>query len=112
MPRKRIDVFDRAVNEAKKSTMNHKHGCVIVKDGEVIATGHNHMMDFMSHSFLSIHAECDALRKVKNKGKRFLEQCTLIVVRVGKCELKNSHPCEACTKEIQKHGIGKVFYSG
>lgn len=122
MPKKIVkqeDVFDKAINEAKKSGMNHRHGCVIVKDGEIVATGYNHMMDFMSHTFLSIHAECDAIRKVKNRGKKYLEQCSLVVVRIGRRSrdvdqrpnLKNSKPCEACTREIQKCGIVRVFYS-
>lgn len=118
MPKKiQEDVFGRAINEAKKSVMNHRHGCVIVKDGEVIATGYNRMMDFMSHTLLSIHAECDAIRKVKNRGKKYLEQCSLVVVRIGHPDqrnrptLKNSKPCEACTKEIHKWGITRVFYS-
>jgi deoxycytidylate deaminase len=120
MPRKvwkQVDVFDKAINEAKKSVMNHRHGCVIVKDGEIVASGYNHMMDFMSHTMLSIHAECDAIRKVKNRGRRYLEQCSLVVVRLGSTDefkrhtLKNSKPCEACTKEIHKCGINRVFYS-
>ncbi len=112
-----MDVFERAINEAKKSVMNHRHGCVIVKDGEIVATGHNRMMDFMSHTLLSIHAECDAIRKIKSKGKKYMEQCSLVVVRIGQPDnnnqptLKNSKPCEACTKEIHKCGIVRVFYS-
>jgi len=114
---KQIDVFQKAINEAKKSVMNHRHGCVIVKDGEIVATGYNRMMDFMSHTVLSIHAECDAIRKIKSKGKKYMEQCSLVVVRIGHPDtnnrptLKNSKPCEACTKEINKCGIVRVFYS-
>lgn len=120
MPRRirNEDVFERAINEAKKSDLNHRHGCVIMKDGEIVATGHNRMMDYMSHTIFSIHAECDAIRKVKNKGRKFLEQCTLVVVRVGPRDpttnmpiLKNSHPCENCANEIRKCGISRVFYS-
>lgn len=117
MPRIRTrqdDIFDRVIALAKKSQMTQKHGAIIVKDGKIIAEGYNYVTSFMSHSF-SMHAEVDCLMKVKSKSKKFLEDCTLIVVRVGVASkgfpTKMSKPCMNCKAEIEKFGIKKVFYS-
>lgn len=108
------DVFERAVQLAKKSVMTQKHGAVIVKGGEIIGQGYNHATTFMSHSW-SCHAEVAAILNLKNKSRKYLEDATLIVVRVGPvsigCPMKLSKPCENCRKAIEKVGIRKVFYS-
>jgi deoxycytidylate deaminase len=61
----------------------HKHGCVIYKNGKVLATGFNRMFNKRS-----IHAENDALSKIRN-----IKGCKMIVVRKG---LKMSKPCLHC----------------
>lgn len=109
-----IDIFDRATQLARKSTMLHRHGAIIVHDGEIVSEGYNRKTHYMEHAF-SIHAEVDAISKIKNKGKKYLEECTLVVVRVGTDNmmwpLKDSKPCEACQRAIKNHHIRKVFYS-
>lgn len=111
----KVDMFDRAIALAKKSTMNQRHGAVIIKNGEIIGEGYNHVASYMSHCF-SCHAEVAAILSLKNKSKRFLEDATMVVVRISNHTLSPQHlklskPCERCTQEIIKHGIGKVFYS-
>lgn len=108
-------MFDRAIALAKKSTMTQRHGAVIVKNGEIIGEGYNHVATYLSHSF-SCHAEVAAILSLKKKSKKYLEDCTMIVVRISNHtlspqHLKMSKPCERCTQEIIKHGIRKVFYS-
>ncbi len=108
-------MYDRAIALAKKSTMNQRHGAVIVKNGEIIGEGYNHIASYMSHSF-SCHAEVAAILNLKNKSKKNLDDATMVVVRVSNNtmspqHLKMSKPCENCTREIIKHGIRKVFYS-
>lgn len=115
MPQPHVDVFDRAVQLAHKSTMTQRHGAVIVRNGEIIGEGYNHWTTYMSHSY-SCHAEVAALLSVKNKTKKMLQDATMIVVRISNNHcmpnvLKLSKPCENCTKEINKWGIRKVFYS-
>ena len=106
-----LNIFDRAITLAKKSTMMQKHGAVILdKNGEIIGQGFNHFSSFMSHSW-SCHAEIAALLSIKNK-KALLVDATLVVVRIGSDnEPKLSKPCDKCRKEINKFGIKKVFYS-
>lgn len=90
-----------------------RHGCVIVKDGEIVAEGFNQHTKHFEHKF-TIHAEIDALLKLK-KNKKILNECELYVVRIGTDSmgrpLKYSRPCEDCTKAILKSGIRRVYYS-
>jgi len=108
------DIFVKLTNIAKKSAMTHKHGAIIVRNNEIIAEGINHMAPFLMHKY-SVHAEVDALYKLRNKSKKFLEDCTMLVVRIGPSsknyEFKMSKPCKNCSEAIIKSGIKRVFYS-
>lgn len=109
-----------ALEEARKSYMNQKHGCVIIhNDKEVVAQGFNHDLCTMN-DVNSIHAEVSAINQLRkilktNKDKNFVQRCKLYVVRVGSpvmnYPMKNSKPCEHCTKSIFKMGIPTVYYS-
>jgi deoxycytidylate deaminase len=106
--------LQRAAIIAERSTLqNHRHGCVIVRDGEVIAEGFNYHSKHLEHKF-TVHAEIDALLKLK-KNKKLASECELYVVRIGTdlmgCPLKYSRPCEDCTAAILKAGIRKVYFS-
>ena len=116
MPNVDMDVFDRALQLAKKSTMQHKHGAVIVKNGEIIGEGYNHLTDFMCHQW-SVHSEVAAIMSLKkqHRHRKFLEDAVMVVVRMGPPSninaCKNSAPCDRCRQAIAKAGIGRVFYS-
>ena len=58
-----------ALSEANKSQMKyHKHGCVAVASGRIIARGFNsdrcHSSDGFLHDTCSCHAEVDVIRKL------------------------------------------------
>lgn len=115
MPKPNIDVYERAMSLARKSTMSQKHGAIVIKNGEIIGEGFNHVTTYMSHSY-SCHAEVAALLSIKNHMKKQLHDATMIVVRISNNHkhpnnLRLSKPCINCTKEIIKAGIKKVFYS-
>jgi len=114
MPRIDTDVFERVGIIARKSTMLHRHGAIVMHNGEIVAEGYNRIAHHLEHAY-SIHAEVDALNKIKNKGRRFWEECTLIVVRIGSdkqaMHYKESKPCESCQRAIRNFGIRRVFYS-
>ena len=99
-----------AAQAALKSDMNHKHGAIIVYKKNVIATGNNYYQG--EHS---IHAEVDAISKVRGKKKEILPHCDLYVVRIGpekmNHHLKYSRPCCNCQKYISKKSIKRTFYS-
>ncbi len=108
------DIFERVTVLAKKSAMTHKHGAIIVRNNEIIAEGINHMAPFLMHNY-SVHAEIDALCKIKGRNKKYMEECTLLVVRIGPQSkdyaFKMSKPCKNCEAAILKCGIKRVFYS-
>lgn len=100
-----------AAEVAKKSSMMHKHGCIIVYRKQIVATGYNTMPNMFEKS---VHAEINALNKLKNK-QYLLKECDLYVVRIGTDSygnvLKYSKPCEHCTRCINHFKIRKVYYS-
>ena len=105
--------IENAVNVAKKSSMLHKHGCVVVYKNKIISVGHNHCI--VACSF-SIHAEMDAINKAKKILSRVdMQRCTLFVVRIGQDSMDNplkySKPCPTCSRSIVDIGIKKTYYS-
>jgi deoxycytidylate deaminase len=105
--------FDIAANVAKKSTMNQKHGCVIVLKNKIVSTACNTKIPAHKES---IHAEVNAIIKLKNKRMQYLlPECELYVVRIGKSSmqypLKYSKPCINCEKYIQSNRIRAAYYS-
>lgn len=103
-----------------KSSMLHRHGCVIVyNDKEIVAEGYNHMRNHSLENMFSIHAEIDAVNKLrqiaKTRSKDFIDKCKLYVVRIGKesmdCPMMLSQPCMRCAKAINSVGIPRICYS-
>lgn len=72
-------------------------GCVIVKNGKVIAEGYH-------HKFGDKHAEIDAFDKLKKKEA----QGATLFVNLEPCSFKGKTP--ACTDRIIKEGISKVVF--
>lgn len=102
--------LDIAASVAANSDMNHKHGAIIVYKKAIISSGYNHCVGTMS-----IHAEVDAITKLKGREKEILPDSELYVVRIGagqfNCHLKYSKPCYNCQRFINKKGIKKTYYS-
>lgn len=74
-------------------------GCVIVRDGEVVAVGHNRREN--DHSAL-LHAESAAIhRACKALGDWRLENCRLYVTL---------EPCLMCAGAIVNSRVPEVFY--
>ena len=84
---------DRAIAEAAKSPhTDHRHGAVIIlKDGHLIS-GYNNW---------PLHAEHHAIIKAGSRAKG----ATLLVVRAKGRDLKNSRPCPACAKLVEKYNL-------
>lgn len=118
--RRRDEYFIKVAHDnAQKSCMTQKHGCVIVYNNkEIIAQGINQYECNMKE-VESIHAEVNAINQLRKmmytKDKAFIQKCKLYVVRIGSKSmnypLKQSKPCEHCTKVILKVGIPFVYYS-
>jgi tRNA(Arg) A34 adenosine deaminase TadA len=75
-------------------------GAVVVKDGEVVATGVN---EIHSTNDPTAHAELTALRAAGRKlGSPNLEGCAVYA---------SGHPCPMCMAAMRMAGIGKVAYA-
>ncbi|MBP5688261.1 MAG: nucleoside deaminase [Muribaculaceae bacterium] len=75
-------------------------GAVIVKDGEVVATGCNRVT---ATNDPTAHAEINAIREACNKLENFkLDDCVIY----SSCE-----PCSMCLSAIYWAGISKVYYA-
>lgn len=91
-----------------------KHGAVVVKGGRVISVGMNKNRNHPTvvsaehiKTHCSVHAEIDALRKVKStKG------VTVYVARINKKgQDRMSRPCDRCSKAMEEAGVRKVVYT-
>jgi deoxycytidylate deaminase len=114
LSRKEKSYLNLAKNLAMSSKCRMKHGAVVVSGGSIISLGINSMKNnpaFISEEHVfdaSIHAEVDALRKIKNSVKGG----TIYVARVnrqGKPMI--SRPCDRCYDVIVEMGIGKIVYT-
>ena len=91
-----------AINEAKKGISNNHggpFGAVIVKDGAVIAKGHN---EVLKNSDPTCHGEMMAIRKACKKLKSHdLKGCVIYTT---------GYPCPMCMSAIMWANIDKVYY--
>jgi guanine deaminase len=75
-------------------------GAVVVKDGEVIATGVN---EILSTNDPTAHAELNAIRAASRKlGSPSLVGCAVYA---------SGHPCPMCMAAMRLAGIGEVVYA-
>lgn len=102
------------VRLAEKSSLTHKHGCVIVdkKSGEIISRGFNQKLN--NHAQVtSLHAEIAAIQNAK-KHMLMDMNCDMYIVRIGKEDgvLRYSKPCPHCSCFItSKTRIRNIYYS-
>lgn len=91
-----------AIKEAKKGIHNGDggpFGTVIVKNGEIIAKGHNMVV---KKNDATCHGEMEAIRKASKKLNSFnLEGCELYTT---------GEPCPMCLGAILWSNISKVYY--
>ena len=91
-----------AVKEAEKGILNGHggpFGAVIVKDGKVVAKGHNHVV---INNDPTCHGEVDAIRKACKKLKTFdLSGCDIYTT---------GQPCPMCKGAILWSNINKIYY--
>ena len=97
----REEYMREALKEAEKciDTDDVPIGCVIVKNGEIIARGHNTREAF--HTALG-HAEINAIENAcKALGSWRLENCAIYVTL---------EPCPMCAGAIINSRIGEVYF--
>lgn len=91
--------MNEALKEAKKSGKDIPVGCVIVKDGKIIAYAHN---EKEKTNDITSHAEILALKKATKKLNDWrLTGCNLYVTL---------EPCPMCAWAILNSRIEKVYF--
>jgi len=102
-----------ALNEAVKSEMLHRHGCLAVSGGKYIAKGCNnyrtYSRDGLIRNCCSCHAEVNVLRKcLKNPHNRL----NLYIVRISQDgKMRNSEPCFMCVSLMKSYFVKYIIYS-
>ena len=88
-----------AINEALKSNWDIPVGCVIKKDGTIIASAHNMREEKQD---ITAHAEILAIKQAQE---------ILSTSRLKGCELYVTlEPCPMCTWAILQSGIDTVYF--
>lgn len=106
----RADGIDAAMRQAELAVGTFRHGAVVLVGKRVVARGHNHVRGAASAGVPSIHAEMDALWKLRDPPPS--GQLRLVVVRLSKSgRLANSRPCAMCMNVLQRRGVHTVVYS-
>jgi pyrimidine deaminase RibD-like protein len=91
-----------AAKLAGEVTDTHKHGCVILKGGRIIATGRNMYYN-------GVHAEIHAFNKL-NPGT--LKGAIVYIARLRKQQKYGlSRPCPECEEILRKAGVMKIIYT-
>ncbi len=102
-----------AMNEAEKSQLGSRLGCIAVTSGKIIARGFNHYRTFSKDGLIkntcSCHAEMDVLRKCLKQNKT--RKLSLYVVRVSKMgKMVCSTPCINCWEKMRLFQIKTITY--
>ena len=100
-------------------SVQHRHAAVVVKGGRVLSSGVNRIKTHPSAVVedengelvcKSIHAEMDAISRVKNKEQ--LKGATIYVARKGRSDqVGMSLPCTMCQRALKKHGLSKAVFT-
>jgi tRNA(Arg) A34 adenosine deaminase TadA len=98
----RKEFMEMAIEEARAGIMagdGGPFGAVIVKDGEVVATGHNRVL---SNNDSTCHGEIDAIRRAEQKLETY---------DLAGCEIYTTgEPCPMCLAAVMWANIEKVYY--
>ena len=96
------EFMEIAISEARKGFLygdGGPFGAVIVRDGEVVASGHNQVL---KNNDSTCHGEIDAIRKAEQKLQTYdLSGCQIYTT---------GEPCGMCLAAILWANIDKVYY--
>lgn len=97
-------LLEIAIRTAEKSDVKHRVACLLVdRRGNVVATGYNHHSQKSGRlGQWTIHAECDALQKVRKPSGNL----TAFIYRHNNNPI---HPCPCCSSLLRAYGIQRVI---
>lgn len=97
--------IEQAVKVANKSPCNFKISCLLIDNrGKVVATGYNHHSNRRIAGQPTVHAEVDALSKVRKPSSNLV---AFIYRKNGRIVT----PCHSCFKILKAYGIIEVWHS-
>ena len=100
------DALLLAIRQAQRSAETFRHGAVLLEGRSVVATGYNRNINACGLN--SIHAEMDALWKVRHRSNNF----HIVVVRLRRDqEFGYSRPCRQCARVLLKLGVKRMTYT-
>ena len=97
------NIIVECINEAKKSNVRFKHGCIIIKGRKIISKAYNKYSYNPTKRRATIHAEEAAILKCNKKD---MCNADLYVIRYNEnCisnhyYITNSKPCKCCEQKI------------
>jgi pyrimidine deaminase RibD-like protein len=100
----------KAVKVASRSKCRHKHGCVVVSRGQVVASATNQRVGNPEDGWRRshIHAEHAALMAAGEKAYG----ATVYVARVSASgQPVESKPCRKCERLLEKFKVGAVVWT-
>lgn len=125
VPRRVFRYLDMALKVASSSKTcspaGYSMGCVLVKNGDVIATGcsepynavaeriSTRHSDIFDHSYFSLHAEVDAVTSCKIQVKKAWAFINGLNIKSGN-HMINTKPCQNCFAILEYLGIRAICY--
>lgn len=100
------EIMKCAIKTANKSKCRFKVSCVLVdKKGKIIATGFNHhAKNGRNMGMPTVHAEVDALNKVKKPSNN-------LIAFIYRKNARKINPCESCSQLLRAYGIKTIYCS-
>lgn len=103
-----------AINEAEKSDLRARLGCIAVISGKIIAKGHNHYRTYSKNGLIektcSCHAEIAVLQKCLKLNVK--KKITLYIARITRNgEIACSAPCKDCIEKMRQFKIKNIVYT-
>ena len=115
---KMFNIYSHCLEQAEKSQLRYRHGCIATYGGKIIATGRNTCK--YDKTTCTCHAEVNVLDKLystycrksqRDKILKIFKKTTLYVSRLTQAGLSNdSAPCLDCLKVIKIYKIKKIIF--
>jgi|TARA_R110000765_G_scaffold316699_4_gene409060 deoxycytidylate deaminase len=115
MPHKEERIISKSREASRKSDCHIGMSAVIVNKHYIVSVGYNRKR-FFHKGLTSIHAEIDALNRVKDKS---LKGATMFITRYGNKDRSGGSrlaaPCRNCSQVLRKamkeQGLKSVYYT-
>lgn len=115
---KKYNIYERCLEEADKSRLRYRHGCIATYSGKIIASGFNTCK--YDKNTCTCHAEVNVLNKLyntftrKNQKEKILKifrKTTLYISRLTQGGVSDdSAPCIDCLKLINTYNIKRIVF--